>query len=117
MNAADLNSQLLEAVDILRDSLADLEVRVQVAAKSEREYRQAKATAYLATTGTVAEREANAERAVNELRFHRDMADGLKTSALEATRANRTIVSAVQTLAGMYREEMAFDRTGPREGP
>jgi len=117
VNAADLNNQLLEAVDILRDSLRDLEVRTRNAATTERDYRMAKATAYLATTGTVAEREANAERAINELRFHRDMADGLKTSALEATRANRTIVSAVQTLAGLYREEASFDRTGPREGP
>ncbi len=113
MNAHDLNTQLLDAVERLRASQDDLEQRVVAAAKSEKQYRMAKATAYLASSGTVNEREARAENAINELRFERDMAEGLKMSALEAVRGNRTVVSAVQTLAGLYKEEAAFGRTGP----
>lgn len=113
MNAHDLNTQLLDAVERLRRSQDELEKQVVEYAAAEKRYRAAKATAYLATTGTVAEREARAEKAINEDRFLRDMAEGLKMSALEAVRGNRTVVSAVQTLAGLYKEEAAFGRTGP----
>lgn len=117
MNAADLNLQLLDAADRLRASLADLEERAQQYAFSEKQYRMAKATAYLSTTGTVAEREARAENAINELRYQRDLAEGLKVSALEAVRGNRGVLSAVQTLANLYREEASFDRTGGDQQP
>ena len=113
MNTHDLNTQLLDAVERLRKSQDELEQRVVLFAQGEKAYRAAKATAYLSTTGTVAEREARAENAINELRYVRDMAEGLKMSALEAVRGNRTVVSAVQTLAGLYKEEAAFGRTGP----
>jgi hypothetical protein len=117
VNTAELNTQLLAAVENLRQALGDLEERVVYHALAERKYRQAKATAYLSTTGTVAEREARAENAINDLRYQRDMAEGLRTSALEAVRSYRTVVSSVQTLANLYREEASFDRTGPQEGP
>lgn len=113
MNAGELSIQLLEAVKELRSSQADLEQRSVDYAKAERTYRMQKATAYLATTGTVGEREARSEHAINEFRFQRDMAEGLKVSALEAVRGNRGVVSAVQTLASLYKAEAEFDRTGP----
>lgn len=112
MNSAELNRQLTDAAQKLRDSLADLEERSTQYAMAERQYRLAKATAYLSTTGTVAEREARAESGINELRYKRDMADGLRTSALEAVRSNRGVLSAVQTLASLYKAEAEFDRTG-----
>lgn len=112
MNSAELNRQLTDAAQKLRDSLADLEQRSKDYAMAERQYRLAKATAYLSTSGTVGEREAHAEPAINELRYHRDMADGLRTSALEAVRSNRGVLSAVQTLASLYKAEAEFDRTG-----
>lgn len=115
MNSADLNVQLLDAAQKLRESLADLEQRSRDYAMAEKAYRMAKSTAYLATTGTVAEREARAEDAINEVRYRRDLADGLKVSGLEAVRSNRGVLSAVQTLANLYREEASFDRTGPQE--
>ncbi len=116
MDAVTLNRQLLDAADKLRASLADLERRSVAYAQAERAYRLAKATAYLSTTGTVGEREARAENAINEVRYQRDMAEGLKVSALEAVRGNRGILSATQTLASLYKEEASFDRTGPDLG-
>ncbi len=115
MNAADLNVQLLDAVAALRESQADLEERSKDYALAEKLYRREKATAYLATHGTVAEREAMAERAINEDRYRRDMAEGLKLSGLEAVRGNRAVLSAIQTLAALYRTEAEFDRTGPQQ--
>lgn len=117
MNAAELNVQLLDAAKALRASLADLETRTRDYAVKERQYRLAKSKAYLLAEGkNQMERESRAEDAINELRYQRDLAEGLKESAHEATRANRTILSAVQTLAGLYRAEADFDRTGPHEG-
>jgi hypothetical protein len=113
MNAHDLNTQLLDAVERLRASQDELEKQAVYYADAEKKYRMAKATAYLASSGTVNEREARAENAINDLRYTRDLAEGLKMSALEAVRGNRTVVSAVQTLAGLYKEEAAFGRTGP----
>lgn len=117
MNAAELNTQILSAAQTLRSSLDDLERRSIDYAKAEKAYRMQKATAYLATTGTVNEREARAENAINEFRFQRDMAEGLKVSALEAVRGNRAVLSAIQTLTNLYREEASFDRTGGSEQP
>lgn len=113
MDAGTLNRQLIEAADAVRAALADLEVRAVGYAKAERAYRLAKSTAYLATTGTVAEREAHAETAINELRYQRDLAEGLRLSSLEAVRSHRGVLSAVQTLARLYEQEASFDRTGP----
>lgn len=112
MNAADLNRQLLDAVKVLRESMDDLERRAVDYARGEKEYRKAKAIAYLASHGTVAEREARAEDAINELRYRRDLAEGLRKSGIEAVQSNRAVVSAIQTIARLYTEEAAFDRTG-----
>lgn len=116
MNAAEINAQLIEAAERLRQSLVDLEERSVAYAKAERTYRMAKATAYLTTTGTVAEREARAEGAINDLRFQRDMAEGLRVSGLEAVRSYRGVLSAVQTLASLSKAEAEFARTGPDWG-
>ena len=115
MNSYELNRQLLDAANDVRAALKELENRSREYARAERIYRQAKATAYLASTGTVAEREARSENAINDARFQRDMAEGLKVSALEAVRSYRGVLSALQTLANVSREEAAFDRTGPEE--
>lgn len=117
MNAAELNTQLMAAAETLRVSLRELEERSVNYARAEQKYRMAKATAYLSTSGTVAEREARAENAINELRYERDAADGLKVSSLEAVRADRGILSALQSLAALYRAEAEFDRTGGSEQP
>jgi hypothetical protein len=115
MNAGELNQQLLDAAERLRQSLDDLYQRSVEYASAEQAYRHGKAVAFLSTTGakTVAEREARAENAINDLRYRRDMAEGLKVSALEAVRSNRGILSAMQTLASLSKEEAAFARTGP----
>lgn len=113
MNAAQLTEQLLAVVSDLRASMADLYTRSREFAEAEKNYKRAKATAYLASHGTVAEREAHAEEAVNEARYKRDMAEGLKQSALEATRGNRAILSAFQSLAALTRAEAELANYGP----
>jgi hypothetical protein len=113
MNAGELNQIMIAEKREIDDAIAELERRTAAAAKAEAVYRHAKSVAFLSTNGTVAEREARAENAINELRYQRDMAEGLKVSGLEALRSKRQKLSASQTMAALSKEEAAFARTGP----
>ena len=116
MNAHDLNTQLLDAVELCGSPRTSLRRRWSRQPRPRRHTGMAKATAYLASQR---DRQRSARpgqrmRSTNS-GSPRDMAEGLKMSALEAVRGNRTVVSAVQTLAGLYKEEAAFGRTGPQD--
>jgi hypothetical protein len=97
---------------LLDQGLAALRDQSRELAEAEREYRRAKALAWVeAPAGTVPEREAWVNGHTAELRYARDLADGVRQAALEAVRSRRTQVSALQTLLNADREEMAFSRT------
>ena len=83
-------------------------------AEAELAYRRARAEVYLATEGTVAEREAQAYGVVGDLRRARDVADAARVAALEAVRSRRTQLSALQSLLAAHRSEADFARVGPR---
>ena len=98
---------------LLDQGLAALRDQSRELAEAEREYRRAKALAWVeAPAGTVPEREAWVNGHTAELRYARDLADGVRQAALEAVRSRRTQVSALQTLLNADREEAAFARTG-----
>lgn len=123
--------RLLGAVEDLRTSQAELERRVHEATAAERRYRACKAKALLQANGsTVGEREANAELSrvdhdsstgevltLSDVRYLRDLAEGLRASSMEAVRGDRTIVSALQSLAALERSEAELVRYGPGDGP
>ena len=115
-----LNEQLIAASRALDGSLKFLEDSVADFATAERAYRKAKAEAYLRSSGkNVQEREANAEECrfgdetLGDIRYRRDLAEGLKMAALEGVRSRRTQLSAIQTLASLSKAEAEFARTGP----
>lgn len=113
-NAAELTPVLIQAAHELENALVELEQLSKDWAEAERIYREAKARAYLVAEGTtVAEKEAQMEPKINMLRYERDMKEGLKVAALESVRSRRTQVSAIQTLAGLSREEAAMAKIGP----
>jgi len=123
----ELNMRLIQASDDLTTALEALNAQVQAFARAEHQYRSAKARGFLAVVGAknVAEREALAESSISpdpitgealtlgDLRYRRDLAEGLKLSALEAVRSRRGQLSAVQTLASLSKAEAEFARTGP----
>lgn len=116
MNSAHLNDQIRSAADALNDAQAGLEHRIQEAAEAERTYKIAEASLFLAADGrNVREREAKAEPGLSALRYRSHLAEGLSKAGLEAVRNKRTILSALQTVANLSKEEAAFARTGPRE--
>lgn len=123
-----LAGQLVQAVNDLRTAQTDLEERSRTYADAERKYRHAKAVAYLRSHGAnITERESNAELmtiaathegealTLNDIRHQRDLADGLRTSALEAVRSYRGVVSALQSLASLEKSEAELARYGPQE--
>lgn len=123
--------RLIQSVDELRAAQTELEQRVHQATAAERRYRTCKAKALLQAHGnTVGEREANAELSkvdhdpetgevltLSDVRYLRDLAEGLRASSMEAVRGGRTIVSAVQSLANLERSEAELTRYGPEDGP
>jgi len=115
MNAAELSREILEAKR--RMDAAELEHREQViaAAAADQALRIAEATAYLAASGTVGEREAHMKKATSTERYRYKMADGLERSALEAIRNARQYLSALQSLAAANREEAHLARYMDRE--
>jgi hypothetical protein len=117
MNPAELNDILLAAASELRTALEELERRSRDYADMESVYRKAKAVAYLHSAGTVGEREAEVSLETADLRAAALMADVLKVSSLEAVRSKRSVLSAIQTVANLTREELNLVRTGPQEGP
>lgn len=108
-----LVEMMIEASRALDAAQRDLEERVRAEAHSEAEYRKARASAYLATSGTVGEREAHVDKAVATERYAAHLAEGLAKSALENVRSKRGQLSALQSIANALKEEAMFARTGP----
>lgn len=114
MNLPDLTAELLRLSKLLDDALGYLRRSTEQYADAEHVYRLEKARAWIETpAGTVAEREAAVNGATAKLRRDRDLAEGMKQAGLEAVRSRRAQLSALQTLAGAYREEAMLARTGP----
>lgn len=109
--------------DLLDKGLAELRTQVRVAAEAERAYRQAKAAAWVqAPTSesrgewTAAQRESHVNAETADLRYERDLADGMRQAALESVRSRRAQISYHQSLLAGERAEAEFARTGPEMG-
>lgn len=80
-------------------------------ARAEHAYREKRAQAYLRSSGTVGEREANVDLYTGDERLRRDLADGLRSAALESVRSRRQQLSALQSLLAAHRSEAEYVRT------
>lgn len=107
---AELTGEARRLSDLLDKGVSALRQAAIDYAKAEHEYRHEHALAYLQTEGTVAEREAQTYALVGELRRDRDIADGVRSAALEAVRARRTQLSALQSLLAAHRSETELAR-------
>ena len=101
-------SRLLDAgLDVLRSTAEEV-------AEAEREYRRAKALAWIThAEGTAAFRESQVDAATADLRYARDVAEGMRRAALESVRARSTQISLWQTLVNAHRAEAEFAGKGP----
>lgn len=112
ITVAEMNSELVRLSHRLDEAQSSLVAAVQEDAEAQREYRKARANAYLATSGTVGEREASVDKTTADERYAAHLAEGLSKAALESVRNFRSQLSALQTMAGAVREEMKLARTG-----
>jgi hypothetical protein len=101
-------SRLLDAgLDVLRSTAEEV-------AEAERDYRKAKALAWVnRTDGTAAERAALVDSDTADHRYRRDVAEGMRRAALESVRARAQQISMWQSLLNAHRAEAEFVRTGP----
>lgn len=109
-------SKLIDAgIEMLREQSKAL-------AEAENAYRKAKSEAWVRCPNdppdvkagerewTAARREAWVAAQTADLRMTRDIADGMRAAALEAVRARRTQISAMQSLLAAERAEAEFAR-------
>lgn len=83
-------------------------------ALAENAYRMAKAQAYLKTEeGTVDYKKARVDIQTEKERLMAHIAEGLLDATRERVRSLRATLSALQTIAGTYKAEAAFDKTAP----
>jgi hypothetical protein len=112
MSLPEIADEMARLSRLLDQGLAALRDQARELAEAEREYRRAKAQAWVtAPEGTVPQREAFVNGVTADLRYVRDLADGMRSAALEAVRSRRTQVSALQSLLAAHRAEAEFDRT------
>lgn len=123
----DLNMRLIAAVDDLNQACEDLRAATRAEVDADHWYKKHHSRALLAVGGAAknqGQREAIAYESlaptqegeavtVGDLEYAHDMTKGMKEAQLEVVRAKRTVLSAIQTLANLSKEEAAFARTGP----
>jgi hypothetical protein len=115
MTPADLMAEAFRLSHLIDAGIQALREQSQALAESERVYRRGKSAAWARSAGQemlAREREAWVDSETADLRYERDLAEGMRQAALEAVRARRTQVSALQSAMAATREEAAFARTG-----
>jgi hypothetical protein len=126
---AELAAEAFRLSGLIDSGVAALRDQSRALAETEHAYRRGKAEAWLRCPHdphdtragerewTAARREAWVDAECADLRRDRDLADGMRTAALEALRSRRTQLSALQSLLAANREEQAMARTGPEMTP
>lgn len=105
--ARRLSHLLEEGLKVLRDT-------AQSTAVAEQAYRKGRAQVWLEVEGTAAHREAQVDGLTADLRFERDVQEGLRRAALESVRARAQQISLLQSVLAAHRSEADFARTGPQ---
>jgi|AntDeeMinimDraft_6_1070357.scaffolds.fasta_scaffold16471_3 hypothetical protein len=125
MNHTEAADELRRLSRLIDGGIEALRDQAHALAEAENSYRRSKAEAWLrcptdepgVKSGerewTAARREAWVNAETGDLRMARDIAEGVRQAALEAVRARRTQMSALQSLLAADRAEAEFARTGP----
>ncbi len=117
MNTPELVTEMLRLSRLLDKGVLALVEAATEYAEAEDTYAAAKATAYLASTGTVAERKAHVDDLTGTERRRALLADAMRQANLEAIRSRRQQLSALQSVAAGHRTELELARYGPQEHP
>ena len=113
---ADLLAAMTHASRDLQARIDEHPGLVERECDAERLASLSEATAYLASSGTVAERQAHVVKACADERYRANLAKGLTNSNKLAINAAMSRLSALQSQASAMREEMRLARVGT-DGP
>lgn len=126
MNLAEAADEMKRLSRLIDGGIEAMRDQATALANAEHAYRQAKAQAWVRCPSddhgikagerewTAARREAWVDAETADLRRTRDIADGMKQAAIEAVRARRGQLSALQTLVNSHTAEANLAGTGPR---
>lgn len=113
MTPAEMSREGRRLSELLDAALAMLKEQIKEAAGAERDYRHAKAQAWIkAPEGTAAFREAWVNGQTADLRYKRDVAVGMERACREAIRSRQTQISLLQSVASAHRADAHMDRFG-----
>ena len=111
----DLLNEGTRLSGLLDAALAFVKEQIRKAAETERDYRHAKARAWLEhPEGTAKEREAMVDGATADLRYERDIAAGMVRASFEAVKSRQQQISLLQSQMNVEKAEANFARTGPQ---
>lgn len=129
MNRAELSAEMRELRSLLDSGIRALRKHSKLEAEAERDYRKAKAQAWVRCPTdesgvkagerewTAARREAWVDAECADLRYARDLAAGESKAALEAVRARRGEISALQSELAADRAEAQIAAYAPEYTP
>lgn len=117
----EIHQEMMRLSRLIGEGINEMRNQAQAYAEAEHAYRLAKSKAWMEAPReldglkvTAGEREAWVDAKTADERKVRDIADGLRQTALEAVRSRRTQLSALQSYLAAERAEAEFARTGPR---
>ena len=115
MNAHELARAMIEArADC--DAAFDEERRAILEdAEADRKFEIAWSSAYLASSGTVGERDAHCKKATADERYAAKVAEGMRRSAYQGVEYRIRCLSALQSLASLTKAEAQLANWEPRE--
>jgi hypothetical protein len=115
------HQEMMRLSRLIGEGVNEMRRQAGLYAEAEHDYRLAKSRAWIEAPRevdgfkiTAGEREAWVDAKTADERKQRDIADGLRQTALEAVRSRRTQLSALQSYLAAERAEAEFARTGPR---
>lgn len=117
MSVSDFAAEGRRLSRLIDEALDELTAQVRAYSLAERDYRKARALAWIACSGLAKEREDEVNATTADLRYLRDLAEGLRRAALESVRARMAQLSAAQTMSNREQAELKLARTGPEMAP
>jgi hypothetical protein len=128
VNPAEVMAEAFRLSGLIDQGVTALREQSKALAEAERTYRKSKSEAWVRCPHdphdrksdrewTAARREAWVDAECADLRYERDLAEGIRQAALEAVRARRAQLSALQSILAADRAETELARTGPGAGP
>lgn len=113
MTPAEMSQEGRRLSQLLDGALAFLKEQIKAAAEAERDYRKAKAEAWVqAPDGTAASKEAWVNGKTADLRYQRDIAAGMEKASHQAIRSRMAQISLLQSVANAHRADAHNDRFG-----